>query len=45
LQTQVNDANFFSKGEDATKEILNELADVESKLEIAYSRWQVLDEL
>jgi len=45
LQTQVNDADFFSKGEDATKEILNELADVESKLEIAYSRWQVLDEL
>jgi ATP-binding cassette subfamily F protein uup len=45
LQTQVNDADFFSKGEDATKEILNELADVESKLEIAYARWQVLDEL
>ena len=45
LQTQVNQADFFSKEDDFTKKILNELADVESKLEVAYSRWQVLDEL
>jgi len=45
LQTQVNESDFFSQDEKITKEILNQLAHSESKLEITYARWQELDEL
>jgi len=45
LQEQVNDANFFSQDSDKTKNILNQLEESESKLEIAFARWQELDEL
>jgi ATP-binding cassette subfamily F protein uup len=45
LQEQVNDAKFFSKDSDIKKNILNQLAESESKLEIAFVRWQELDEL
>ena len=45
LQEQVNDAKFFSKESDIKKNILNQLAESESKLEIAFARWQELDEL
>ena len=45
LQEQVNDAKFFSKDSDIKKNILNQLAESESKLEIAFARWQELDEL
>jgi ATP-binding cassette subfamily F protein uup len=44
IQTQVNEADFFSQDEKITKEILNQLAQSESKLEAVYSRWQELDE-
>jgi len=44
LQQQVNSSDFFNKSENITKEILNQLADNESKLEHAYARWQELDE-
>jgi len=45
LQEQVNQSDFFSQDEKHTKKILNQLSENESKLDIAYSRWQVLDEL
>jgi ATP-binding cassette subfamily F protein uup len=45
LQEQVNDANFFAQDSDKTKNILNQLEESESKLEIAFARWQELDEL
>jgi len=44
LQEQVNQADFFSKDAEYTKKILNQLAEYESKLDLAYSRWQELDE-
>jgi len=44
LQEQVNQSDFFSKNEQDTKEILNQLSENESKLDLAYSKWQELDE-
>lgn len=44
LQEQVNQSDFFSKNEQDTKKILNQLSENESKLDLAYSRWQELDE-
>ena len=45
LQEEVNSAEFFSKDNEYTQNILNQLAENESKLEIAFNRWQELDEL
>lgn len=45
LQEQVNQNDFFSLDEQHTKKILNQLSENESKLDIAYTRWQELDEL
>ena len=45
LQEQVNQNDFFSKDEQYTKNILNQLAENESKLDLVYTRWQELDEL
>jgi len=45
LQEQVNQSDFFNQDEQHTKKILNQLSENESKLDTAYSRWQVLDEL
>ena len=45
LQEEVNSADFFSKENEYTQNILNQLAEKESKLEIAFNRWQELDEL
>jgi ATP-binding cassette subfamily F protein uup len=45
LQEQVNQNDFFSKDEQYTKNILNQLAENESKLEVVYTRWQELDEV
>lgn len=45
LQEQVNQSDFFSKDEKFTKNILNQLGESESKLELVYTRWQELDEL
>ena len=44
LQEQVNQADFFSQDAEHTKNILNQLAENESKLDLAYTRWQALDE-
>lgn len=44
LQDQVNQGDFFSQDEKHTKKILNLLSENESKLDIAYTRWQELDE-
>ncbi len=44
LQEQVNQSDFFSQDEKHTKKILNQLSENESKLDIAYTRWQELDE-
>lgn len=43
LQEKVNEADFFSQESEKTTEILNQLAECESKLEVAYDRWQELD--
>lgn len=45
LQEKVNQSDFFSQEEPYTKKILNQLSENESKLDLAYSRWQELDEL
>lgn len=45
LQNQVNQADFFNQETEKTSAILNQLQESESKLEVAYSRWQELDEL
>ena len=44
LQQQVNQGDFFSQEQALTNKILNQLAETESKLEVAYARWQELDE-
>lgn len=45
LQDEVNQSDFFTKDEQYTKNILNQLDENESKLELVYARWQELDEL
>lgn len=45
LQEEVNNADFFTKDSEITKKILNQLEESESKLEVAFTRWQELDEL
>ncbi|MGL1956951.1 MAG: ATP-binding cassette domain-containing protein [Colwellia sp.] len=45
LQEQVNQADFFSQDAQQSKKILNLLTESESKLDIAYTRWQELDDL
>ncbi len=44
LQEQVNSAEFFNQSSEQTNTILNQLAISESKLEVAYARWQELDD-
>jgi len=44
LQEKVNQADFFSQAAEHTQKILNQLAENESKLDLAYARWQELDE-
>ncbi|MGB1262191.1 MAG: ATP-binding cassette ATPase Uup [Cognaticolwellia sp.] len=44
LQQQVNQPDFFSQSQEQTSKILNQLATNESKLEVAYARWQELDD-
>ena len=45
LQEQINQADFFSQDPQQSQKILNQLAESESKLDLAYTRWQELDEL
>ncbi|NVK25873.1 MAG: ATP-binding cassette domain-containing protein, partial [Gammaproteobacteria bacterium] len=44
LQESVNSPDFFKQESDFTSKQLNHLAECESKLEIAYSRWEELEE-
>ena len=44
LQQQVNQSDFFSQSQEQSNKILNQLAERESELEVAYARWQELDE-
>lgn len=44
LQAKINEPDFFSQEEEKSKKILNQLAESESKLDVAYTRWQELDE-
>ncbi len=44
LQQQVNQSDFFSQSQEQSNKILNQLAQRESELEVAYARWQELDE-
>ena len=44
LQDKVNQADFFSQSQEQSNKILNQLAISESKLEVAYARWQELDD-
>lgn len=44
IQEQVNSAEFFNQSSEQTNTILNQLAENESKLEVAYARWQELDD-
>ncbi len=45
LQTKVNDADFFSQESEITAKVLNQLQELESELDKAFTRWQELDEL
>jgi ATP-binding cassette subfamily F protein uup len=44
LQVQIASADFYKQSHDKTQEILNQLADAESKLDVAYSRWEELED-
>ena len=44
LQELVNHQDFFKKTADETTEILNQLAEIESKLEQSYAQWEELEE-
>ncbi|RHW75352.1 ABC transporter ATP-binding protein [Colwellia sp. RSH04] len=44
LQEKINHADFFNQDSEQSQKILNQLAESESKLDVAYSRWQELDE-
>lgn len=44
IQEIVNSADFFKQDSEFTTKQLNHLAEAESKLEIAYSRWEELEE-
>jgi ATP-binding cassette subfamily F protein uup len=45
LQTEVTAADFYKQSSDITQVKLNELAQAESKLEVAFERWEELEEL
>ncbi|MEQ9945318.1 ABC transporter ATP-binding protein [Pectobacterium aroidearum] len=43
LQTQMNDAGFFSRPREETQQVLNALAEAESALETCFERWEELE--
>ncbi len=45
LQTQINQPDFFSKGNETVQRIIAELATDEEKLIELYDRWEVLDSM
>lgn len=44
-QQEINDPDFFKLPSDETSKKLNDLSEMQSKLETAYERWEELDEL
>lgn len=44
IQEIINSSDFFKKDSEFTASQLNHLAETESKLEVAYSRWEELEE-
>jgi ATP-binding cassette subfamily F protein uup len=44
IQEIVNSSDFFKQDSDFTSAKLNQLAETESKLEVAYSRWEELEQ-
>ena len=45
LQVQVNAADFFQKGAEATQAVLDQLTNIEQLLSVAYKRWDELESL
>ncbi len=45
LQQEVNSSDFFKQDNEFTSAKLNQLAELESKLEAAFTRWEELEEL
>ncbi|MGL5799584.1 MAG: hypothetical protein ACRCYN_05900, partial [Plesiomonas sp.] len=45
LQAVMNAPDFFLKSHEETTPVLNELAEVEQMLEIAFERWEELENL
>jgi ATP-binding cassette subfamily F protein uup len=45
LQAQISEPSFFSQNTDVTQPILDELQEHESALEVAFERWEALEEL
>lgn len=45
FQSQVNDPAFFKKTAEETQQVLNQLQELESKLDAAFSRWEELEAL
>jgi ATP-binding cassette subfamily F protein uup len=45
LQLQVNDADFFQQASSTTQAVLDQLQACESALELAFKRWEELEEL
>ncbi|MCG7568854.1 ABC transporter ATP-binding protein [Pseudoalteromonas sp. CNC9-20] len=45
LQQEVNSSDFFKQDNETTSAKLNQLAELESKLEAAFARWEELEEL
>ncbi len=44
LQEQINSPDFFSKDSDETRRVLAKLEELEAELEVAFERWQELEE-
>ncbi|MFY8273402.1 ABC transporter ATP-binding protein [Pseudoalteromonas sp. SSDWG2] len=45
MQQEVNSSDFFKQDNEITSAKLNQLAELESKLEVAFTRWEELEEL
>lgn len=45
LQTQMNDSEFYMQSFEFTQPIIDKFADCEAQLEVAYARWDELEEL
>ena len=43
LQEKVNDPDFFSQADNDTQAVLQQLADAEAQLEMAFNRWEELE--